>query len=104
MAYFETGSQSQFHMFREATAGVLAVALLIMLARRLYDFRTDAAAGIILATSFSFAFWARTAAADIETTAGELAVLVIFISNEHRRGWWVLMMWLLMAATSLMKG
>ncbi len=87
-----------------ATAGVLAVALLIMLARRLYDRRTGVAAGFILATSFSFVFWARTASADIETVAGELAALVIFRINENRIGWWVIPLWLIMALTSLMKG
>jgi len=87
-----------------AMAGVVAVALLILLARRLYDLQTGLAAGFILATSFGFAFWARTASADIETVTGELAVLVIFANNENRAGWWVIPMWLVMALTSLMKG
>ena len=87
-----------------ATAGVLAVGLMILLARRLYDLRTGVAAGLILATSFSFVFWARAASADIETVAGELAALAIFANNENRAGWWVVPMWLIMALTSLMKG
>src|SRR6516165_218887 len=80
-----------------AAAGIIAVALLILLARRLYDSRTGLAAGIILATSFSFAFWARTASADVETIAGELGALLIFAKNENRSGWWVVPMWVLMA-------
>ena len=87
-----------------AAAGVLAVALLILLARRLYDLRTGVIAGFILATSFSFAFWARTASADVETIAGELGALLIFANNENRSGWWVVPMWLVMALTSQMKG
>jgi 4-amino-4-deoxy-L-arabinose transferase-like glycosyltransferase len=87
-----------------ALAGVLAVALLIVLARELYDLRTGVAAGLILATSFSFAWWARTASADTETVAGELAALVIYTRYENRAGWWVVPMWLTMALTSLMKG
>jgi 4-amino-4-deoxy-L-arabinose transferase-like glycosyltransferase len=87
-----------------AVAGVLAVALLILLARRLYSDRTGVAAGLILATSFSFVFWARTASADVETIAGELGALLIFVKNENRAGWWVVPMWLVMALTSLMKG
>jgi 4-amino-4-deoxy-L-arabinose transferase-like glycosyltransferase len=87
-----------------AMAGVLAVALLILFARRLYDLRTAVAAGFILATSFGFAFWARTASADIETVTGELAALVIFANNENRTGWWVLALWSIMGLTSLMKG
>jgi 4-amino-4-deoxy-L-arabinose transferase-like glycosyltransferase len=87
-----------------AVAGLLAVALLMLLARRLYDLRTGVAAGFILATSFSFAFWARSASADIETVAGELAALVIFTENKNRAGWWVVPLWFVMALTSLMKG
>ncbi|MBV8056567.1 MAG: glycosyltransferase family 39 protein, partial [Deltaproteobacteria bacterium] len=87
-----------------AIAGILAVALLILLTRRLYGLRTGVAAGFILATSFSFAFWARTASADIETVAGELAALLIFAHGENHAGWWVVPMWLVMALTSLMKG
>jgi len=87
-----------------ATAGVLAVALLILLGRRLYDLRTGIASGLILATSFSFAFWGRTASADVETVAGELAALLIFVNHQNKDGWWVVWMWLIMAVTSLTKG
>jgi 4-amino-4-deoxy-L-arabinose transferase-like glycosyltransferase len=87
-----------------AIAGVLAVGLLILLAWRLYDLKAGVAAGFILATSFSFAFWARTASADIETIAGELAALLIFAVKGNRAGWWVVPMWFVMALTSLTKG
>lgn len=87
-----------------AVAGVLAVGLLILLARLLYDLRTGLVAGIILATSLSFAFWARTASADVETVAGELAALLIFVKYRDRAGWWLIPMWSVMALTSLMKG
>jgi 4-amino-4-deoxy-L-arabinose transferase-like glycosyltransferase len=87
-----------------AVAGVLAVALLILLASRLYDHETGVSAGFILATSFSFVFWARTGSADVETIAGTLAALLIFKTNENRPGWWLVPMWLMMALTSLMKG
>ena len=43
-----------------AIAGLLAVALLILLARRLYDLRIGVIAGFILATSFSFVFFSRS--------------------------------------------
>ncbi|HKV53582.1 MAG TPA: glycosyltransferase family 39 protein [Candidatus Binataceae bacterium] len=87
-----------------AIAGLLAVALLIALARHLYDLETGVIAGFILATSFSFVFWSRNSSADVETIAGELAVLLIFLKNEQRPGPWVVPMWLVMALTSLMKG
>jgi 4-amino-4-deoxy-L-arabinose transferase-like glycosyltransferase len=87
-----------------AAAATVAVALLIVLTRRLYDRRTGVAAGFILATSFSFAFWARTASADIETVAGELATLMLFAKYRSRASWWVVPMWSVMALTSLMKG
>ncbi|MGC1677178.1 MAG: glycosyltransferase family 39 protein [Candidatus Binataceae bacterium] len=88
-----------------AIAGVLGVAFLMMLARRLYDSRTAIVAGVILATSFSFVFFSRNASADVETLTGELATLLIFLKYEERQdGWWVVGLWIIMALTSLTKG
>ncbi|HEY6298557.1 MAG TPA: glycosyltransferase family 39 protein [Candidatus Binatus sp.] len=88
-----------------AIAGLLAVALLMLLTRRLYDARTAILSGVILATSFSFVFFSRDASADVETIAGELAALLLFNHNEQRGdGLWVVGLWLIMAATSLTKG
>lgn len=88
-----------------ALAGLIAVGLLILLARRLYDWSTAALSGFILATSFSFVLWSRTASADVETVAGELGALLLFIRyHERQDGWWVVGLWLIMAATSLTKG
>jgi 4-amino-4-deoxy-L-arabinose transferase-like glycosyltransferase len=88
-----------------AFAGTLAVAFLISIGRRLYDLRTGVVAGLILATSFSFVFFSRNASADIETIAGELVALVLFLRHESEPdGWWVVALWLVMALTSQMKG
>ncbi len=88
-----------------ALAGLLAVALLMVLACRLYDARTSLWAGLILATSFSFVFYARVSSADVETLTGVLAALLIFVRNEDRpRGWWLAGLWVVMALTSLSKG
>jgi len=88
-----------------AIAGLLAVAILLLLVRRLYDARTGLLAGVILATSFSFVFYSRHASADVETLTGELAALLLFNRNEERGGGlWVVGLWLIMAATSLTKG
>jgi 4-amino-4-deoxy-L-arabinose transferase-like glycosyltransferase len=88
-----------------AVAGLLAVLLLMLLVRRLYDARTAMLAGVILATSFSFVFFSRDASADVETITGELAALLLFNHNEDRGGGiWVVALWLIMAATSLTKG
>jgi 4-amino-4-deoxy-L-arabinose transferase-like glycosyltransferase len=88
-----------------AIAGWLAVAILMLLVRRLYDTRTAVFAGIILATSFSFVFFSRDASADVETITGELAALLLFNINEDRgAGIWIIALWLIMAATSLTKG
>jgi 4-amino-4-deoxy-L-arabinose transferase-like glycosyltransferase len=87
-----------------AIAGVLAVVMLALLGRHLYNLRTGIIAGFVLATSFGFAFWARNASADVETVAGVLAVLLIFARNSRNAGWWVIAMWSIMALTSLMKG
>ncbi|HJU28887.1 MAG TPA: glycosyltransferase family 39 protein [Candidatus Binataceae bacterium] len=88
-----------------AIAGLLAVGLLILLARRLYDFRTGVIAAFVFATSYSFVFFSRHASADVETVTGELAALLLFLPNEENpRGWWVIALWLIMAVTSLTKG
>jgi 4-amino-4-deoxy-L-arabinose transferase-like glycosyltransferase len=88
-----------------AVAGLLGVALLILLARRLYDLRTGVIAGLVLATSFSFVFFSRHASADVETVTGELAVLALYLYREDRPpGTWVIGLWLIMAVTSLTKG
>jgi 4-amino-4-deoxy-L-arabinose transferase-like glycosyltransferase len=88
-----------------AFAGIFAVALLILLARRLYDLRAGVMAGFIVATSFSFVFFSRNASADVETITGELAALLLFVINERRpAGSWVIGLWVIMAVTSLMKG
>ena len=88
-----------------AIAGLAAVLLLMLLVRRLYDARTAVLSGFILATSFSFVFFSRHASADVETITGELAALLLFQRNEDRDGgWWMVGLWLIMAATSLTKG
>jgi 4-amino-4-deoxy-L-arabinose transferase-like glycosyltransferase len=56
--------------------------------------------GFILGTSFSFVFQSRTASADVETIAGDLGALLLFIRYEEREdGWWTGGLWLIMAAT-----
>ena len=88
-----------------AIAGLLAVGLLILVARRLYNLRTGVIAGFVLATSFSFVFFSRHASADVETITGELAALLMFLKHEDRpTGWWVVWLWIIMAVTSLTKG
>lgn len=88
-----------------AIFGLTGVVLIIVVARRLYDRTTAALAGFILATSFSYLFYSRHASADIETTTGVLAALVLFVWHRQRQdGWWVMWLWIVMAATSLTKG
>jgi 4-amino-4-deoxy-L-arabinose transferase-like glycosyltransferase len=88
-----------------AIAGLLAVVLVIVIARRLYDLRTGVIAAFILATSFSFVFYSRLACADVETIAGELAAIALFLRHENAtRHRWVVALWLIMAVTSLTKG
>jgi 4-amino-4-deoxy-L-arabinose transferase-like glycosyltransferase len=88
-----------------ALSGLLAIALTLLIARRLYDDDTALLAGIILATSFSFVFFARNASADVETCAGVLAALWMFLRHEAKpAGGWTLLLWFVMALTSLTKG
>lgn len=88
-----------------AFAGLLGVATLMLIARRLYDWRVAVWSGFILATSYSFVFFSRHASADVETVTGELIALALFLRNEERHGGsWVIGLWLVMALTSLTKG
>lgn len=88
-----------------AAAGVAGVVLLMMLANRLYDRRTAVLAGMVLAASFSYVFWARVASADMETVTGTLAAVTLFVFRGEKKGqWWVVGLWLIMAVTSLTKG
>lgn len=87
-----------------ATAGVLGVAFLVLLVRRLYGAREAVFSGFILATSFSYVYYSRHGPPDIETVTGVLAALWLFVRNEGRPdGWWVVWLWLVMAATALTK-
>ena len=88
-----------------ALAGVLGVGLLVGLARRLTDDGTALLAGAILATSFGFVVYARRATADVETVVGVLAAVSLYQRNAPRPGRaWVLVLWAVMAVTSLTKG
>jgi 4-amino-4-deoxy-L-arabinose transferase-like glycosyltransferase len=87
-----------------AISALAAVVFLALLARRLYDGRVAILAAAILATSYGFIFFARTASADAETVAGVLAALWLFVRNEGRAGRWIFLFWLVMAITSLTKG
>ena len=101
-----TGALNEFTArLPSAAAGLLGVALLMLLVRRLYDLRTAVISGFILATSYSYALFSRTASADMETVAGVLAALTLFVYSEQRpKGWWLVGFWLTMAVTSLTKG
>jgi 4-amino-4-deoxy-L-arabinose transferase-like glycosyltransferase len=88
-----------------AVCGLIGVALLMHLAAQLYGRRTAALAGLILATSFAYLFFAQHASADMETVTGELAALVVFRRIERRpSAGGVIGLWLIMALTSLTKG
>jgi 4-amino-4-deoxy-L-arabinose transferase-like glycosyltransferase len=88
-----------------ALSGLLGVVLLMLLARRLYDGRTAVLAGLVLATSFGFVDFARTASSDMENVMGELAALVLFFRYEKKpAGPWLVGVWFVMALTSLTKG
>ena len=88
-----------------AVAGLLGVGLVVGLGRRLYDGPTGAAAGLVLATSFGYVSFARTAAADAEAVTGVLLAVTLGLrARADPAGWRVGLMWAVMAATSLTKG
>jgi 4-amino-4-deoxy-L-arabinose transferase-like glycosyltransferase len=88
-----------------AISAWLGVLLVMLVAARLYDGRTAVLAGAILATSFGFAFFARRATADMETTTGVLAAVWLYaFRRDSPSQRWVIILWLIMALTSLTKG
>lgn len=88
-----------------AAAGLLGVALVMMVGGQLYDRRSAVVAGIILTTSYGYIFFSRLASADIETLAGVLGALAIYIYWANQpKSWWVVGLWIIMAVTSLTKG
>ena len=88
-----------------AVAGWVGVLLVMLLGRRFYDTPTALLAGAILATSFGFVFYSRRATADVETVTGVLAAVWLYARNVDRpAGAWVVLLWLVMAITSLTKG
>jgi 4-amino-4-deoxy-L-arabinose transferase-like glycosyltransferase len=101
-----TGEVNEFAArLPSAVAGFLSVLLIMRIARRFFDERTAALAGLVLATSFSFTGFARTASADMENVGGILSALVLFIEGgDHPRAWRIIAIWLVMAVTSLTKG
>jgi 4-amino-4-deoxy-L-arabinose transferase-like glycosyltransferase len=104
-SFFTGGVDETSARLPSALSGLGAVAMSMLIARRLYDDDTALWTGIILATSFSFVFFARNASTDVETIAGVLTVLWIYLRNEGKpAGWWTLLLWFVMALTSLTKG
>lgn len=101
-----TGNLNEFAArLPSAIAGLLGVALLIVLTRQLYGDRTAILAGFILATFFSYVFWSRVASADLENVTGILAAVTLYFCNRERpTGWWIVGLWLVMSVTSLTKG
>jgi 4-amino-4-deoxy-L-arabinose transferase-like glycosyltransferase len=88
-----------------AIAGLISVALVMLIARQVNGGRTGIFAGAALATSFSIVFFSRNASADLENVAGILAALWLYLSWEGKpAGWRTIVLWLLMAITSLTKG
>jgi 4-amino-4-deoxy-L-arabinose transferase-like glycosyltransferase len=88
-----------------AAAGLLSVLFLMLLVNRMFDWKHAVLSGFILSTSYSFVFFSRHASADVETIAGELLALLLFVWNEESpEGWWVVWLWIVMAVTSLTKG
>lgn len=88
-----------------AISALVGVLVLMLLTRRLYGDGPALLAGVIMATSFSFVFFARHASSDVENLTGVLVALWLFHKGLDRPGGrWTLLFWLAMALTSLTKG
>ncbi|MFO0936165.1 MAG: glycosyltransferase family 39 protein [Gemmataceae bacterium] len=88
-----------------ALAGLLGVALVISLGRKIFGVKTGVLAGAILATNLGYVIYSRRATADLETVTGVLLAVWWFHRNRDRTSFvWVLPLWLGMAFVSLTKG
>lgn len=88
-----------------ALAGLIGVAITLWLNRKINGETASIWSGAILATSFGYAFYSRRATADVETVVGVLAAVAWFYRNQNQQSkWWVVPLWLGMAAVSLTKG
>lgn len=74
-------------------AGIMTVVLVFVMGRALFGGVAGFLAGMTLLTSFMFAFWARTASAEILNLLGIWCMLWIFLSGGHdgRRGYLVVL-------------
>lgn len=88
-----------------ALAGGLTLLLTGWLGARLLGRRAAVFAGALLATSFSFVYWSRTASADLLNLLFITAALALYVQSRIRlRSWQILAFWLLLALGGHAKG
>jgi 4-amino-4-deoxy-L-arabinose transferase-like glycosyltransferase len=88
-----------------ALAGGLTVLLTGWLGARLLGRRAGIFAGALLATSFSFVYWSRSASADLLNLLFTTAALALYVQSRMRlRSWQILAFWLLLALGGHAKG
>lgn len=88
-----------------ALAGILTIYCTYRLGTQLADRRVGLIAGWMLATTYYFIFWARTANSDMLNVAGIMLALVWYFARRERPGFVSYsVFFLIIAVTSLFKG
>jgi 4-amino-4-deoxy-L-arabinose transferase-like glycosyltransferase len=88
-----------------ALAGAASILLTGWIAARLMGRRSAVAAGWILATSFSFVYWARSASADLLNLLAITAALALYVQSMLRlRSWQLPVFFLILAVGGHAKG
>ncbi|VVC76305.1 Undecaprenyl phosphate-alpha-4-amino-4-deoxy-L-arabinose arabinosyl transferase [Aquicella siphonis] len=88
-----------------ALAGLLTVASIYFLGKKIQDRHLGLLSGWLLLTTYYFVFWSRVSSADMLNLAGTVfAVAWYFNKREHARFWDYAVFFLVIALTSLCKG
>jgi len=86
-------------------AGLLAVYCTVQLGRQWFNRSVGLVAGWMLATSFFFIFWSRTASTDMLNIAGMLLAVLWYVKKQNQTSFVnYLVFFIIMSLTSLCKG
>ena len=88
-----------------ALAGTFSVWCVYRLGKRRFDHVTGLVAGLVLATSWMFVFWARVASPDMLNVAGTIAAVTWYFERRDEPGFVTdTVLLVLLALTALVKG
>ena len=104
-SWFTGGVNGWSARLPSAIAAMLTLFCTIRIARRLFDDRTALWTGWVLTTVYSFAYWGRSAEADMEQVAAIMGALAVYFAvRESRRLWGYILFGCICAVGAQTKG